>query len=127
MVLFGESVNDDWIWFVDGNEKTDSKYVGEIRNGVPNGQGTHTTPKGNKYEGEWNDGKKDGKGMYINKNGDKYGGEFKEGKRNGKGTYTWSNGSRYVGRWKDGERWKGRQYDRNGNIMGRFLNGVKQK
>ena len=33
--------NDEWGWFKDGNENTDLKYVGEIRHGVPNGQGTY--------------------------------------------------------------------------------------
>ena len=32
----------------DGN-----KYVGESKNGRPNGQGTSTNPDGSKYEGEW--------------------------------------------------------------------------
>ncbi len=55
-VLFGDSVEDDWIWFENGNEKKDGKYVGEIRNGVPHGHGTLTFPSGEEFQGEFNDG-----------------------------------------------------------------------
>ena len=56
-----------------------------------------------------------------------YEGEFKNGKRHGQGTYTWSDGEVYVGNWKDGSRWNGTTYDKNGNIIGKFVNGVEQK
>ena len=36
-VLFLKEVNGKWVWFKDGDEKTDLKYVGEISNEVPNG------------------------------------------------------------------------------------------
>ena len=55
-VLFRRYENGAWGWFKDGNEQTDSKYVGEIRNGVPDGQGTYTSPDGHKYVGEFKDG-----------------------------------------------------------------------
>ena len=32
-------------------------YVGNWKNGKPNGQGTETWSNGKKYEGEWKDGK----------------------------------------------------------------------
>ena len=35
-------------------------YVGEIKNGVPDGQGTFTWADGRKYVGEWKDGKQHG-------------------------------------------------------------------
>ena len=44
-------------WYEDGDEEEDSKYVGEIKNRLPNGQGTMTSPNGRKYIGEF---KKDG-------------------------------------------------------------------
>ena len=55
-VLFGELVGDEWVWFKNGNEKTDSKYEGEIREGVPNGKGTLFFPDGEKLEVEFKDG-----------------------------------------------------------------------
>ena len=41
----------------------ESKYVGEVKNGKPNGKGTLIYPdKGGKYEGEWKNGKYHGNG-----------------------------------------------------------------
>ena len=56
-VLFGELVDDEWVWFKNGDEKTDSIYEGEIRKGLPNGKGTLILPDGKKYVGEFKDGK----------------------------------------------------------------------
>ena len=50
-VLFRKLVYGEWEWLKNGNEKRDWKYVGEIRNGVPNGKGTITL-FGKKYEGD---------------------------------------------------------------------------
>ena len=80
------------------------KYVGEIKNGKPNGQGILTFPNGNKYEGEW-----------------------KDGKRHGQGKYTTSSGRKYIGEWKDGEIWKGTHFDKDGNVIGKFVNGKEIK
>ena len=55
--MFGELVNDEWVWFKNGDEKTDSKYEGEIRKGVPNGKGTLILPSGKNLVGEFKDGK----------------------------------------------------------------------
>ena len=56
-VLFGELVGDEWVWFKNGDEKTDSIYEGEIRKGLPNGKGTLILPDGKKHVGEFKDGK----------------------------------------------------------------------
>jgi len=64
-------------WYEDGDEKKDGKYVGEIENMKPNGQGTHT----------------------------------------------YSNGKKYVGEWKGGGPWIGKLYDKDGNIIGKWVNG----
>ena len=65
-VLFFKKVNGELGYHENGDEDRDRKYVGEIENGLPNGQGT-----------------------YTNLDGYKYVGEFKNGGRHGKGTYTW--------------------------------------
>ncbi len=91
-------------WYQDGDEKKVRKYVGDVTNGKPNGQGTETSPEGEKYEGEWKDGKKEGQGKLIQVDGSKYIGEWKNGKRNGYGTLSSTNGSKYVGKWKDGKK-----------------------
>ncbi len=81
--LFWKFENDEYRWFKDGNEKNDGKYVGEIRNGVPNGQGTLTSPDGGKFEGEFKDGLLNGQGTVIFPDGEKFEGEFYEGQTHG--------------------------------------------
>ena len=150
---YSDSKYGEWGWYKDGDEKKNYKYVGEIKNGKPNGQGKWTLPNGNKYEGEWKDGEKHGRGSYTWSNGRKYIGEWKDGKkhgqgsytfgrgkweadkyvgefkneyRHGQGTYTSSSGRNYEGEWKDGEIWKGTHFDQDGNIIAKWWNGVKQ-
>jgi len=41
-VLFLRNVNGEPKWFEDDDEENDGKYLGEIENGKPNGQGTLT-------------------------------------------------------------------------------------
>ena len=74
--------------------------MGDFKEGLPNGQGTYTYPDGEKYVGD-----------------------FKEGLPNGQGTYTSPEGEEYVGEFKDGEKWNGTVYDKNGEIVVRFVNG----
>ena len=126
------------------------KYVGEYKDGVMNGQGTFTYLDGEKYVGEFKDEEFHGKGTLTRPDGGKYVGEFKNGKIHGQGTYTFEkgkyegfkyvgewkdgtqqgqgtdslpDGSNYVGEWKDGERWNGTLYDKEGKIIGKFMNG----
>lgn len=40
-----------------------SKYVGEFRDGKPNGQGTYTSANGDNYFGEYRDGMRNGQGI----------------------------------------------------------------
>ena len=91
----------------EGRETEDNidyvKYEGEIKNGLPNGQGTVT----------------------YSSDGSKYIGEFKYGYPNGQGTQTWPDGRKYVGEWKNGEIWNGTYYDKNGNIIYKVVSGVK--
>ena len=44
-------------------------------------------------------------------------------KPNGQGTHTYSNGKKYVGEWKGGGPWIGKLYDKDGNIIGKWVNG----
>ena len=49
-VLFLKKENEELKWFKVGDEKTgDGKYIGEIENELPNGQGTLTKSNGEKY------------------------------------------------------------------------------
>ena len=91
-------------WYKGGNDKTNSKYEGEIVNGKPNGQGTKTEYNGTKYVGEW-----------------------KNGKLNGLGTHTLIDGSMFIGEWNDGVLWNGIQHQPNGKIFGKIVNGIMIK
>ena len=55
-------------------------YEGEIRDGVPHGQGKETHPDGLVFESEWRDGDP-----------------------LGKGTVTFPDGAIFVGKWREGE------------------------
>ena len=50
----------------------------------------------------------------------------KDGTQNGQGTLTFPDGTKYVGEWKNGKEWNITLYENNGNIIGRFVDGVKQ-
>ena len=97
-VLFRRGENRQWSWYRNGNNKNDRIYVGDIRNGKPNGQGTYTYPSGDQYVGE-----------------------FKDGEYHGQGTFTFHDGSKYVGEFKDGKVWNGKVY--NGNFKYKIVNG----
>jgi hypothetical protein len=48
------------------------------------GQETNTLPNGDKYVGEWKDGQPNGHGTMLSRRGAGYVGEFKNGQPNGK-------------------------------------------
>ena len=75
------------------------------------------------YKGEWKNGKPNGLGILIDPDGIKYVGEWIHRWKNGQGTFTWSDGGEYVGSWKNGTRWNGTFYDKNGNIIYKYVNG----
>ena len=125
-VLFQRKVNGELEWFEDYGENEYGKYVGEIENWVPNGQGKQTYPNGIMYKGEWKDGKKHGQGTYTQPDGSKYVGEWNNGKRNGYGTFTSPDGSKYVGKFRTGKR-NGQgifTWSDGGKYEGEWKNGV---
>jgi hypothetical protein len=128
-ILYRREVRGEWGWYRSGDEKKDGRYVGEMINGVPNGQGTFNNRWGGKYVGKWKDGKQNGQGRETFHNGDKYVGEYKDGKYHGQGTFTWSDkGTKFIGEWKDGEKLTGKGYKLNGSLRYKLVNGkmVKQ-
>ena len=68
-VLFCKRSNDSQKWQPEGNEETDEKFVGEIKNGLPSGKGTSTYPEWKKYIGKWKEGKRNGQGKETFENG----------------------------------------------------------
>jgi hypothetical protein len=65
----------------------------------------------------------EGRGKYTYPHGDKYEGEWKNGEFHGQGTYTSPDGRKYEGEWKNGREWNGTGYNKNGEIVVRFVNG----
>ena len=59
---------------------------------------------------------------YTWSDGSKYVGEFNEGLPNGQGKMTYSDGSKHEGEYKNGRPWNTIVYDRNGKIIGKYVN-----
>ena len=100
-------------------------YVGEFKRGKKNGRG-NLSSKDNKYnyDGGWKDDKKYGIGTLFD-NGDKYTGDFIDDKYNGNGTLCGKNGEIYECEFKDGKpHGLGRVTLVNGDVyIGNFENG----
>ena len=78
------------------------------------------------YAGEFKDNQANGQGTWVHLDGSNYVGEFKDGKFHGQGTFTFPDGRKYVGELKDNSRWKGSQYDKDGNVNTIFSDGKRQ-
>jgi len=102
-VLYFKKVNGKYGWFKNGNDKKDWKYVGEIKNGKPNGTGVLSSTSG------------------------KYSGEVKNGMKHGQGTYTYKSGRKRVGEFRKGKPWNVKSYDKNGKIETEWVKGIKLK
>ena len=95
---FKDGMPDGLIFFVD---KAGGFFYGEFKGGKPNGIGFRGYSSGLIYFGQWKEGRFNGNGISYYPNGNTYDGEFKAGKRNGQGTYTWKEGKKFVGEFKD--------------------------
>ena len=96
-------------WFETKSEQSFERYwEGEIVNGVPHGSGTyHATSDGATFVG-------------ISKNGKRH-----------EGIFTYNDGDKYIGDWKTNEDgnhkfWNGTRYDKEGNIIAKFVNGKEE-
>ena len=102
-------VNDKRAWKVkESSNPPDSKYEGEIENGLPNGFGKYTKTDGSTYVGS-----------------------YKNGLRHGHGIFKWSENApdsagKYIGEYKDNVRWNGTIYDKFGVIVYEYVNGKMQ-
>jgi len=103
------------------------KYVGEHKNYKYHGQGTKTFKDDRKHIGEWKDGKPNGKGKVLYPDGRKINGEYIDGKLDGQGTITYPNGRKFVGEFRKDKPWNVTGYDKDGNILGKFVNGENQE
>jgi len=122
------------LWKTFGDKNNNPQYKGEVKRKyiifgdyIREGLGILTYPNGDKYVGEWEDGIFNGYGTYTF--GEiKYEGEWKNGMYNGQGTITFPDGIKFVGEFKDGGYWNITDYDKSGNITGKWVNGnwIKQ-
>ena len=126
--LYGWGKTLPYVWKGFGDKKTHPMYHGGVENGVPSGLGILILPNGNKYVGGWEDGRRNGQGTFTTSNGSKYEGEWKNGERHGQGTHTYPDGSMYEGVYKDDWELNGTQYDTDGKIISKYVNGkwIKQ-
>jgi len=65
--------------------KNGDVYIGNIKNGKPEGEGVIKYKNGSMYMGDWKNGERDGEGTMRYISGEIYIGEWKNGKRHGKG------------------------------------------
>jgi hypothetical protein len=72
--------------FGDSTYTNGVKFVGEWKQGKPNGQGSFIFPDGSKFVGESKDGKFNGTVTFTNADGMKFVGEVKDNKKHGQGT-----------------------------------------
>jgi len=77
-------------------------YIGMMKDGKPNGQGTEMWQNGPKQVGEFKDGNLV-KGTETWQDGTEYVGEFRDCMKNGRGTLRLPDGSKYVGDFKNGK------------------------
>ena len=112
---------------INGDQGFAHEFIGDTKNGKPNGNGIFTSPNGNKYEGGFRNGKYDGQGTLTWPNGNKYEGEWKDGDIHGHGIFTTSDGDKYVGEFKENIYWNGTEYDKNGNLKVKYVNGEKKE
>jgi len=125
-VLYRWKTSSGFQWKTFGNGEVKPKYVGEITNGEPDGNGTLTYSNGDKYEGEWKDGEPNGQGTFTWSDEGKYEGKWREGKFHGQGTFTFSDGNKGVGEFRDNKPWNITTYDKDGNYKWKYVKGVRQ-
>jgi hypothetical protein len=84
------------------NTSAEFNYVGafSFSNSKRSGQGTLRWADGTKYVGEFRDDLMNGQGTYTSAEFNYVGG-FSNSKFSGQGTYSWANGTKYVGEFRD--------------------------
>ena len=126
-ILYQSETSSGKIWTKTGDFKVQAMYKGEIKNGIPNGQGVFTYPDGRKYVRQWKEGEINGQGTYASPSQWKYVGQFKDGKFHGRGIYYYPDGERYVGEFNNGiQHGKGSlSYPDGRKYFGEFKNGIQ--
>ena len=99
------------------------EYIGELKNGQRDGQGTLEYSPWKQYVGEWKNDKRHGQGTLVD-DGTTYIGGWKDDKKSGLGLITYESGLKYNGMWnEDKENGKGTLTLPNGkSIDGELVN-----
>ncbi|TJV37778.1 MAG: hypothetical protein E5Y02_31855 [Mesorhizobium sp.] len=95
------------VWRVRGSASYDPKtiyssYLGDVRNGRPDGRGRLELRSGEVFEGHWLAGELNGKGIHIDADGNRYEGRFVDGIANGEGQLSSTTGEIFAGSFVDG-------------------------
>lgn len=77
-------------------------YKGELKDGIPHGNGTFTAANGATYVGEFKDGIGEGTGQINFPDGSKYTGQVKNYVRDGQGEIKYKSGASYTGTFTNG-------------------------
>ena len=99
----------------------DGQYIGETKNGVPDGRGKliyNGDLTGDIYEGDFKNGLPEGKGKFFHRNGNIYEGDMIKDKADGRGIFYFNDGKRFEGEFKkDAREGKGILYFANDDRM----------
>ena len=103
LTLVGVSVSDQTqpdTLYLSGNRF----YVGDVRDGKPNGVGSMAYPDGQHYFGDFRDGLRHGHAIVGFADGRTFVGEYRDDKRNGHGYLVMATSDRFEGEYRDGEK-----------------------
>lgn len=99
-VIFKDSTYFNQLLPADATLPDNSRYYGEIKDGLFDGQGELIWQDGGRYLGHFTQGMMNGSGEVWENNGDYYQGSFKDGMMHGAGRYEFTDGSVYQGEFK---------------------------
>ena len=100
-VLYLWEISSGKVWKSFGDDETQQKYKGEIKEEKPEGLGVTLFSDGTKYMGQWHDGI-----------------------QHGQGTFIFTSGEKVTGEWKENAEWNITKYDINGKIIAKYADGV---
>ena len=101
-VLYLWEISDQKVWKNFGDDETQHRYKGEIKDGKPDGLGIRLFLDGTKYMGQW-----------------------MHGQQHGQGTLTFADGSKLTGEWKEGKEWNIIKYDAYDRVKDKYVDGIK--
>jgi len=107
-------------WHKIGNRPTNEKYVGQWKDDLQCGFGTHiwldekseNKVLRNRYVGYWKDGAREGHGIFFYANGGMYIGQWKNNMKDGWGKFIYEDGTQFEGKYS-----KDRLLDSNGPVV----------